>query len=115
MLPLNGDEVTISTRWRYVTGGPYTTKIWTDAGPELNYHWEDSGQTNSARMPDYSRWDVRWDSKWFAGGKSVVVFIEVQNWLDRANVADYLYGDDGAVDTVHQFRFFFVGGVRFNW
>ncbi|MBM3327047.1 MAG: TonB-dependent receptor [Calditrichaeota bacterium] len=111
-LPLNGDEVTLSTRWRYVSGRPYTPRVWTDVGPELDYHWEAAGALNSARYPIYNRLDLRWDSKWFAGKRAVVVALEVQNLLDRKNIAEYIYSDDGERQTAHQFRFFFVGGVR---
>ncbi len=113
MLPLNGDVVTLSSRFRYVTGRPYTPKVWRLAPPRMGEFWDDSGEENSARYPDYARWDVRWDSKWYAGSRSVTVFLEVQNVLNRANVADYFY-DDGnpEVTTAYQFPFFFVGGVR---
>jgi len=43
------------------------------------------------------------------------VFLEVQNLLDRKNVAEYIYADDGIIDTVYQWRFFFVGGVRLEF
>jgi hypothetical protein len=111
-LPVSGDEMTLSTRYRYVSGRPYTPKEWTDRGLELNPHWEETGEINGARYPDYSRWDVRLDSKWFYRGRSFVVFLEVQNVLDRENVAQYVYADDGVIDVAYQFRFFFVGGVR---
>jgi hypothetical protein len=113
-LPLNGDELTLSTRFRYVTGRPYIPRVWTTDGPEYDLHWED-GVVNSERYPDYSRWDVRWDSKWFFGGHGLGIFLEVENMLNRANVAEYFYADDGQLDTAYQFRFFFVGGIRFEW
>lgn len=115
LLPVSGDELTFSTRFRYVSGRPLTPYIWTDAGPELEYHWMESGAVNSARYPAYSRWDVRWDSKWFFRRRALVVFLEVENVLDRPNVAEYIYGDEGEIKTVHQFRFLFVGGFRFEW
>ncbi|NQU06153.1 MAG: TonB-dependent receptor plug domain-containing protein, partial [Calditrichaeota bacterium] len=116
VLPVNGDELTISSRFRYVSGRPYTPKEWTTNGWEVDPHWEDvTGEKNSARYPDYVRWDIRWDSKWFFGHRSVIVFLEVQNLLDRKNVAEYIYADDEKIDTVYQWRFFFVGGVRFEF
>ena len=47
VLPVNGDELTVSTRYRYVVGRPYTPRIWTDAGPELDHHWDDSSTINT--------------------------------------------------------------------
>ena len=114
LLPVSGDELTASTRFRYVSGRPYTPRVWTTDGFEYDYHWED-GFVNSDRYPDYSRWDVRWDSKWFYRKRALTVFLEVQNVLDRANVAQYFYADDGERNTAYQFRFFFVGGIRFEW
>jgi len=113
VLPLSGDVVTLSSRYRYVSGRPYTPRIWVTRPPEMGYRWVDSGNDNSGRYPDYARWDIRWDSKWYAGNKSVTVFMEAQNVTNRANVAQYLYSDDDPeMDTAYQFGFFFVGGVR---
>jgi hypothetical protein len=112
-LPLNGDEVTLSSRFRYVSGRPYTPRVYRVALPRVGYHWDESGDIASERYPDYARWDVRWDSKWYAGSRSVTVFLEIQNILNRANVADYFYDDDNPeVTTAYQFPFFFVGGFR---
>lgn len=112
-LPLNGDIVTVSSRYRYVSGRPYTPRIWGVVPPRMGAYWDRSDELNSARYPDYARWDIRWDSKWFAGNRSVTVFMEVQNVTNRANVAQYIYNDDDPeVDTAYQFGFFFVGGVR---
>ena len=115
LLPLNGDELTLSTKYRYVSGRPFTERIWTDDGPEFDYHWEESSEINRVSYPDYSRWDIRWDSKWYFGGKAMVSYFEIQNILDCGNVAEYIYADDGELDVAYQFRFFFVGGFRFEW
>ena len=122
--PVNGDELTISSRFRYVSGRPYTPNYWTDTGQELGYAWKTSDDINSARYPAYSRWDIRWDSKWYTGGQSLILFLEVQNVLDRGNIAQYIYPnlpdneeipDVNSKDTVYQFRFFFIGGIRYEW
>lgn len=114
-LPLNGDEMTLSSRFRYVSGRPFTPQEWTLDGPVYDYHWEEGKDLNSDRYPAYARWDVRLDNKWFFTGKSVVSFFEIENVLNRPNIAQYTYGDDGERDKVYQFGFFFVGGVRFEW
>ncbi len=115
VLPVNGDVMTFSTRLRYVTGRPFTPEVWTTDGPEYYFHWQQTDELNAERYPAYSRWDVRLDNKWFFGSKTIISFIEVQNLLDRQNIAQYIYADDGERDDVEQFRFFFVGGVRFKW
>jgi len=122
--PVNGDELTISSRLRYVSGRPFTPRIWTDEGPALGYAWRSSANINSSRYPAYSRWDIRWDAKWYTGRQSLIIFLEVQNVLDRSNIAQYIYPTEpdnsfdpgvNSRDSVYQFRFFFVGGVRYEW
>ena len=107
--------MTISTRFRFVSGRPYTSQEWTNTGIEYGFHWKEVSDVNGNRYPAYSRWDVRLDNKWFMGSKSLISFVEVQNMLDRKNIAQYVYGDYGEIDKIQQFRFFFVGGLRFEW
>ncbi len=116
LLPINGDRFEVSTRLRYMSGRPYTPMIWYEEGtlspqPVYDAHWE-VGDRNSDRYPAYTRWDIRIDNKHYLEKRVLIVFLEVQNLLDRANVSMYSYADDGEIDTIHQFRFFFVGGVR---
>ncbi len=119
VLPLNGDELQLSTRYRFISGRPYTPQVWYEEGeaspdPIYEAHWAPDDR-NSANYPSYSRWDVRLDNKYYFGKTSLTFYLEVQNVLDRKNVSDYAYGDDGEVDTIYQFRFFFVGGIRFEF
>ncbi|MFH0883710.1 MAG: TonB-dependent receptor [bacterium] len=119
VLPINGDELTISTRYRYVTGRPYTGNRWYEEGvpsPEPIYqgHWESFGM-NDQRYPDYMRWDLRLDDKHFFHSSSLVTYLELQNVLNRGNVAQYIYADHGDINTVYQFRIFFVGGIRYEF
>ncbi len=124
LLPVSGDELTVSSRFRYVSGRPYTPKIWSKNDSESKYTWKRSDIPNSARYPAYSKLDIRWDSKWYTGGRSIIVFLEAQNVFDRANITDYTYPTQpidpnvpeiNAKEPVHQLGLFFVGGVRFEW
>jgi hypothetical protein len=119
LLPINGDEVTFASRYRFMSGRPYTRQVWYEEGeasPEPIYegHWEDYGHHN-ARYPAFSRWDVRIDSKHFTDVGAFIVFFEIQNLDDHPNVAEYLYQDDGEVDTVYQFRQLYVLGLRYQF
>ncbi len=119
-LPINGDELTLSTRYRYISGRPCTGQVWLPEGvpstqPYYEGHWERSGDVNNRRYPAYSRWDIRVDNKHYFTHSSLVFYLEVQNVLDEPNVASYSYAEDGERDTIYQFRFFFVGGVRFEF
>lgn len=118
-IPINGDELTVSTRYRYITGRPRTDQIWYPEGvvsPEQIYegHWE-AGRHNAARFDDYSRWDLRLDSKYWFGRSALVVYVTLQNVLDEVNVADYFYDDNGQKYTIEQFRQIWVMGIRYEF
>ncbi len=119
ILPLNGNEVTFSTRYRYMSGRPYTSQVYYGDGemspePIHEGHWEDSGINNS-RYPDYSRWDIRFDSKHFYGKSAFIFYLEVENVDDHLNVADYDYKDNGDRETQFQFRQLYVLGLRYEF
>jgi len=119
ILPINGDEITISTRYRYISGRPFTKSIWYAEGqdsPEPIYqgHWEDTGYNNE-RYPDYKRWDIRLDSKHYFGRSALVYYLEANNILDNKNVASYYYNDDGSYDTIYQFGQMFLMGIRYEF
>jgi len=119
LIPVNGDEVTFSTRVRYITGRPYTRNTWYAEGvdsPEPIYegHWETQGHNNE-RFPDYKRWDFRIDSKYYYGSSALVFYLEIQNLLDNKNIAQFFYRDDGTKDTIYQFRQLTVAGIRYEF
>jgi outer membrane receptor for ferrienterochelin and colicin len=119
VLPLNGDELQISSRFRYISGKPNTPRIWYPAGtaspdPIYEGHWA-NGSRNSSNYPDYGRLDLRLDNRHFFGQRSLTFYVEIQNILDRWNVSEFSYADDGEIDTVYQFRFFFIGGFRYEF
>jgi hypothetical protein len=57
----------------------------------------DLDRLNSERTPAYARWDLRVDRR-FGLGRAVngVVYLDVQNVLDRANVFALEYTEDPA-------------------
>ena len=111
ILPIQGDEFELSFRYRYIGGRPFTRRLW-DYNPDTHdYEWLE-GNLNSERYPSYSRLDVRFDSRYFYSKATLVIYFEIQNLLNRENVADYLYPDDGPPrETVAQWGFFPVGGI----
>jgi hypothetical protein len=116
ILPINGDELTISSRYRYMTGRPFTRKVWHEEGgaaedPIYEAHWYEEGLNND-RYPDYSRWDIRLDNKHYFGSISLIFFMEMDNILGRPNIASYIYSDDGRRINSYQFQNFFVGGIK---
>ncbi len=115
-LPINGDELTFASRLRYMSGRPFTRNVWYAEGggapdPVYEAHWYKDGY-NTDRYPDYVRWDVRLDNKHYIGATSLVFFLELQNVLNRANIAEYIFDDSGERIEAYQFRAFFIGGVK---
>lgn len=109
-IPLHGDQLTVSSRYRFMSGRPYTKQVWYDEGeaspdPIYEGHWEDVGH-NNMRYPYYERWDIRIDNKYTYTSSALVLYLEVQNVSDRINVAEYYFQDNGTRDTIEQFRQF---------
>ncbi len=70
----------LGSRFTWATGKPYTPYF---------------GQHNSARVPDYSKWDA--DLSWlhsFFPGNSTVFYLGISNLLNRVNIFDYRYSSD---------------------
>ena len=55
---------------------------------------------------------MRIDNKRYSGASSVVFCLEMQNVLNRANIAEYIFDDSGERIEAYQFRAFFIGGVK---
>ncbi|MGD0037718.1 MAG: TonB-dependent receptor [Bacteroidota bacterium] len=121
ILPLS-DEIEISSRYRYQTGGPYTPNdftlfkqqrlggmIWSQGA------WESSNRINSERYPDYSRFDIQWISRFYMQNWNINVYIALMNLFNTKNVFYYEYRSDGTRETVYQFAFFPVGGVEIEF
>jgi hypothetical protein len=118
ILPFS-DDMEISFRYRYATGKPYTpmefvtdeqhregTSKWSSGW------WIATDNINSARYPDYQRFDVAFSSRFNYEAWNLVMFLSVQNVLNRKNVAFYQYNSDGTIETVYQFAILPVVGLE---
>jgi hypothetical protein len=121
ILPFS-DEMEISCRYRYQTGGPYTPKDTTsyeqhrEGGMKWSrISWISTNHINSARYPDYSRLDVQWISRFYMRNWNINVYIALQNLLNHKNVFYYEYRSDGTREAVYQFSFFPVGGIEIEF
>ena len=121
ILPIS-DEMEISFRYRYQTGGPYTPRDFTpyiqkrEGGVRWSAGaWETSQRINSERFPDYSRLDLQWISRFYLQAWNINVYIALQNVFNRKNVFYYVYRSDGTRETVYQFSFFPVGGIEIEF
>lgn len=96
----------IGFNWRYATGLPYTPVV--DANLAVDgangFRYEPVyGAANSARLPYYSRLDVRASRTWTLAGAEIGGYLEVLNALYRRNVLDISYNTDyTAEDKIYQ-------------
>jgi outer membrane receptor protein involved in Fe transport len=122
ILPFS-DEMEISFRYRYQTGGPFTPLKFDPRRHfrEGGMHWSngmwsyDRNRVNGERYPDYSRLDIQWISRFYMQNWNINVYIELMNVLDRKNVFYYEYSSDGTREAVYQFTFFPVGGIEIEF
>jgi len=122
VLPFS-DEMEISFRYRYQTGGPFTPQIFSTTSHFLEggRHWSkgmwsyDRNRVNGERYPDYGRLDIQWISRFYMQNWNINVYIALMNVLDRKNIFYYEYRSDGTRETVYQFTFFPVGGIEIEF
>lgn len=118
ILPLS-DEMEISFKYRYQTGGPYTPRTpstfrqYREGGVQWSqFSWIESSNINSARYPNYSRLDIEWISRFYMQNWNINVYFAVMNVFNTKNVFFYNYRSDGTIGITYQFGFFPVGGIE---
>lgn len=121
VLPIS-DEMEVSFRYRYQTGGPYTPRDFTsfvqkrEGGIKWSGGaWKTSQRIDSERFPDYSRLDIQWISRFYLRNWNINVYIALQNVFNAKNVFYYVYRSDGTREAVYQFSFFPVGGIEIEF
>jgi len=121
VLPIS-DEMELSGRYRYQTGGTYTPRDYSyliqkrEGGIKWSRGaWETSHRINTERFPDYSRLDLQWISRFYMKNWNINVYIALQNVFNTKNVFYYVYRSDGTRETVYQFSFFPVGGIEIEF
>jgi hypothetical protein len=121
ILPFS-DEMEISFKYRYQTGGPYTprtkttSKQYREGGVQWSqYGWISSSDINSTRYPDYKRLDIEWISRFYLQNWNINVYIALMNVFNTKNVFYYDYRSDGTIGVTYQFGFFPVGGVEIEF
>ncbi len=86
-------------KWRYLSGRPYTP--FDPARSAAEYALSRRGapdydRLNSLRSPAYHRLDVRLDRRFALSRWNAVVYLDVQNVYNRANLFGYEYTEDPA-------------------
>lgn len=112
LLPF-GDEVLLSTKWRFTGGRPYTKQTYL-----RNLHsWivREDTPFNTERFSDYHRLDIRLDRRFYHKNWSLVVYLDIMNFYGRDNIWDYTRDEYGEVEKVSQYSTFPVGGVNIEF
>ena len=112
MLPL-GDEVLLSTKWRFTGGRPYTEPTYL-----REYHsWivPEDAPFNDRRFSDYHRLDIRLDQRYYYKNWSLVFYLDVMNVYGRKNIWDYERNEYGDVRKIYQFSTLPIGGFNFEF
>lgn len=112
ILPI-GDELEISIRYSYVSGKPYTEKIYY---PEY-YSWRVPENTNwnGANFSDYQRLDFRFLKRHHFNKINLVIYINFINILDKNNVLGNIYNQNGTLETVWHFKTLPIGGINLEF
>jgi hypothetical protein len=109
-----GWGLTLGGHWRLATGIPYT--------PVAGRSWDAAtsrwvpvfGATNSARLDNYQRLDLRLEKRWLAAEAwwaHASLYLEAFNVLDAVNVTSVTYEDDYSdIRRLRQFPRLLFGG-----
>jgi len=94
-----GQEWEVGAKLRVLSGLAYTP--WDLEASDLTYPLTGRGvrdwsRVGSERSPAYARLDVRVEREWFFGGWNAVVYLDLQNVLNRANKVGFAYTQDPA-------------------
>ncbi len=86
------NEWTLSSKWNYHTGSPYTpingtNGTYADGRPIPNY-----APVNSGTLPDYHRLDLRLDRNYVYDTWKLNTYFELNNVYLRRNISGYNYG-----------------------
>jgi hypothetical protein len=94
-----GEAWEIGAKLRVLSGLAYTP--WNMQASEETYPLtgrgvRDWGRIGEERSPAYSRLDIRVEREWFFGGWNAIVYLDLQNLLNRPNTVGYSYTQDPA-------------------
>jgi hypothetical protein len=88
-----------SARFRYVSGNPETPVTGSVLDAASGAYVPTYGAINSTRLPSFNELDVRVDRTWTFPTWKLVLYLDVQNVYNRANVEGYSYSYDFSQKT----------------
>ncbi len=95
-LPNNWD---ISTRFRLVTGNPFTPIVGSVFNAQEDAYEDVSGEPNSARNGTFNQLDIRVDKSFVYDRWILAVYLDVQNVYNASNPEGRLYNYDSTQST----------------
>ncbi len=111
-LPI-GDRMALTMQMRWAVGRPFTQ-------PEYDYtqrRWiiSDNVGFNLYRYPYYSRLDVRLAKEVKIKNSELKIYLNIANLLNRKNIWEYQYLDNGTVLPLYQFQTLPFLGILFQY
>jgi len=108
-----GDEVLLSMRWRFTGGRPFTEQTYL----RQHHTWivREDTPFNTERFPDYHRFDIRLDRRFYFKNWSLVVYFDFINAYSRKNIWDYVRTEYGDKKNIYQFSTMPVGGFNIEF
>ncbi len=104
-----------STKWTWIGGGPYTPYD-VALSTQQNYPVYDSTQFLKKRYPAYSSLNLRVDKRFYFGGTSLTVYLDLWNALNRQNVLFYWWNTNiNEVSIEKQLDILPILGVEFEF
>ncbi len=112
------DRMEFSTKWRFLSGRPYTLKKF-DKEKYKRWYIDPDNELNGERHEPYHRLDLRFERRYGFGFLHMVYYIDLQNIYNRKNIWTFLYPEydnknpNQKVERkeIRQFPFFPSGGI----
>lgn len=112
------DRIELSTKWRYLSGRPYTKRKF-DNITYKRWYIDPNGPLNGERHEPYHRLDIRFERRYGFGFLQMIYYIDLQNIYNRENIWTYLYPEYDRTNpnqtierkAIRQFPFFPAGGI----
>jgi hypothetical protein len=86
-----GKNRTLSGRYRYVSGNPYTPVVGGVFDSDNDVYIPIRGQFYSQRLPAFNQLDLRFDKKWILNTEIWSVYVDIQNVLNTKNSESLMY------------------------
>jgi len=110
-----GDKWSISLRWVYAGGAPYTP-LDLQASQIHNFDILDLNRINDARYPPYHNMSLRVNRQFHIRRTSLRLYLELYNIYNRKNIFQYVWDEKNREqDSVNQYGFIPLLGLKMDF